>query len=66
MTSLVFKAKIKGETLRNRKLKNLDGKEVKVVITEIESKGKKKWETLASIDLGGVFDNKNVRDFAYE
>lgn len=41
MTSLVFKTKIKGETLRSRKLKNFDGKRVKIVVTEIDSKNKK-------------------------
>ncbi len=66
MASLVFKTKIKGETLRYKKLKNFDGKKVNVVITETDTKNEKKWLTLASIDLGGILDHKNVRDFAYE
>ena len=41
MTSLIFRTKIKGETLRHGKLKKLDGKEVRVTITEITSKDKK-------------------------
>jgi hypothetical protein len=66
MASLVFKTKIKGDTLRSRKLKNLEGKSVKVIVIEISAKNKKKWITLASFDLGGKLDNINIRDFAYE
>ena len=66
MGSIVFKTKIKGETLRNRKLKNLDGREVKVVVTEIESKEKRKWLKLGSVALGGALDKQNIRDYAYE
>lgn len=66
MASMIFKTKIKGETLRYKKLKKLDGKEVKVVITEIERRGKRKWNYLSSVSLGGTLDKINVRGFAYE
>lgn len=65
MASIVFKTKIKGETLRNKKLKKFDGKNVKVTVTEAESSNGKKWHTLGSVDLGRILDHKNVRDFAY-
>ena len=58
MTSLIFRTKIKGETLRHGKLKKLDGKEVRVTITEITSKDKKKWASLSTADLKGKLDKK--------
>ena len=66
MASMVFKTKIKGETLRYKKLKKLDGKEVTVVVTEIETTRKRKWNSLSSISLAGKLDKMNIRDFAYE
>jgi hypothetical protein len=66
MASLVFKTRIKGCILQDKKLKGFEGKNVKVVITEIERKDKRKWQSLSSVDLHGVYDKMNIRDIAYE
>ena len=66
MASMIFKTKIKGETLRYKNLKKLDGKEVTVVITEIDAARKRKWNNLSSVSLAGKLDKINIRDLAYE
>ncbi len=66
MASMIFKTRIKGETLRFKNLKKLDGKEVTVVITEVGAARKRKWNSLSSVSLGGKLDKLNVRDLAYE
>lgn len=66
MSAVVFKAKVKGETLKNRNLKRFDGKEVSVTIVELSKGNKRKWKSLSSLNLEGALDSVNLREYAHE
>jgi hypothetical protein len=50
-------------------LTNVDkfiGHKVEITINEVKSNSKKKWKSLASVNLKKSIDTKNLRDFAHE
>lgn len=68
MEIIKFKTKLKSNVIKLENSENLIGKKVEITIKEIvhETKPKRKWSTLGSLNLGGKLDDKNIRDLAYE
>ncbi|MCF8262331.1 MAG: hypothetical protein K9J12_16270 [Melioribacteraceae bacterium] len=66
MKNLEFKTKIKGKFIRHEGLADLKGKEVRVLIKEIQEQNQKQWKLIGSLNLKGELDLINIRDFANE
>lgn len=67
MRTVTINQTVQSEILKIPELKALIGKKVQIKIKPIsEEKRTKSKSKLGSYDLGGKFDDINVRDFAYE
>ncbi len=67
MKTLKFRRKLKTNTLVIKNVDEFVGKEIEITIKEAIGKSKEsKWRYTGSVNLGGVFDDKNIRDIAYD
>jgi hypothetical protein len=67
MRTVTINQIVQSEILKIPELKALIGKKVQIKIKPIlDEKTNNTKSKLGSYDLGGKFDNINVRDFAYE
>jgi hypothetical protein len=67
MRTVTINQIVQSEILKIPELKALIGKKVQIKIKPIlDEKANNSKSKLGSYDLGGKFDNINVRDFAYE
>ena len=66
MSAVKIKTKIKDGTIRDKRLAEWNGKDVEIIISEIKKEKKRDWRNFGKANLGGKYDNNNIRDLAHE
>lgn len=69
MNTITIRKRLNSDVLKlGKQVKSLLGKNVEIVIREIDDPkpAKREWHFFGSIDLKGKLDSVNIRDFAHD